>query len=186
MVESLLHLCRKKAFGYNAISYRFFSLKHISKNLWIWHTRSGSWYMRLLLLLLWFVCSLLKRLSARVGARMNNYKWWEGGNVNPSKQICIILYLYNVGPTSKTLGRRCTNIIQLFCVCWDDPLNNYFTFSDIKILFHILVFRYAAKDRMTHVYTSVILPKSDINRIIFLIFSLLFYFEIRSYKCSYN
>ena len=26
--------------------------------------------------------------------------------------------LYNVGPTSKTLGRRCTNVIQMFCVCW--------------------------------------------------------------------
>ena len=24
-----------------------------------------------------------------------------------------------VGPTSKTLGRRCTNVIQRFCVCWD-------------------------------------------------------------------
>ena len=26
----------------------------------------------------------------------------------------------NVGPTSKTLGRRCINAIQMFCVCWDD------------------------------------------------------------------
>ena len=26
--------------------------------------------------------------------------------------------LYNVGPTSKTLGRRCINVIQMFCVCW--------------------------------------------------------------------
>ena len=25
--------------------------------------------------------------------------------------------LYNVGPTSTTLGRRCINIIQMFCVC---------------------------------------------------------------------
>ena len=27
--------------------------------------------------------------------------------------------LYNVGPTSKTLGRRCINVIQMFCVCWE-------------------------------------------------------------------
>ena len=26
--------------------------------------------------------------------------------------------MYNVGPTSKMLGRRCTNVIQMFCVCW--------------------------------------------------------------------
>ena len=30
----------------------------------------------------------------------------------------IWITLYNVGPTSKTLGRRCTNVIQMFCVCW--------------------------------------------------------------------
>ena len=28
-------------------------------------------------------------------------------------------HLYNVGSTSKTLGRRCTNVIQMFCVCWE-------------------------------------------------------------------
>ena len=27
--------------------------------------------------------------------------------------------LCNVGPTSKTLGRRCINVIQMSCVCWD-------------------------------------------------------------------
>ena len=27
--------------------------------------------------------------------------------------------LYNVEPTSKTLVRRYTNGIQMFCVCWD-------------------------------------------------------------------
>ena len=26
--------------------------------------------------------------------------------------------LYNAGLTSKTLGRRCTNVIQMFCACW--------------------------------------------------------------------
>ena len=29
--------------------------------------------------------------------------------------------LCNVGPTSKTLGRRCINVIQMSCVCWDSP-----------------------------------------------------------------
>ena len=30
-----------------------------------------------------------------------------------------IQYLYNVGPTSKTLGRHCINIIQIFYICLD-------------------------------------------------------------------
>ena len=32
---------------------------------------------------------------------------------------CKHKHLYNVGPASKTLGRRCTNVIRMFCVCWD-------------------------------------------------------------------
>ena len=35
-----------------------------------------------------------------------------------SKRKTFIWHLYNVGPTSKTSGRRCTNIIQMFCVYW--------------------------------------------------------------------
>ena len=27
-------------------------------------------------------------------------------------------HLYNAGPTSRTLCRRCTNVIQIICVCW--------------------------------------------------------------------
>ena len=30
----------------------------------------------------------------------------------------IFVHLYNAGPTSKTFGRCCTNLIQMFCVCW--------------------------------------------------------------------
>ena len=37
----------------------------------------------------------------------------------PSKHKTFVLHLYNVGPTSKTLGRRCINVIQMFCVCWE-------------------------------------------------------------------
>ena len=37
--------------------------------------------------------------------------------VQQTQNICI--HLYNVGPTSKTLVRRCTNVIQMFCVCWE-------------------------------------------------------------------
>ena len=36
-----------------------------------------------------------------------------------SKHKTFVKHLYNVGPTSKTLGRRCINVIQMFCVCWD-------------------------------------------------------------------
>ena len=37
---------------------------------------------------------------------------------HPEKNICITLILYNVGPILKTLGRSCTNVIQMFRVCW--------------------------------------------------------------------
>ena len=37
----------------------------------------------------------------------------------PSKHKAFVWLLKNVGPTSKTLGRRCINVIQMFCVCWD-------------------------------------------------------------------
>ena len=39
-----------------------------------------------------------------------------------TKQKTFFELLYSVGPTSKTLGRRCTNVIQMFCVCWACPL----------------------------------------------------------------
>ena len=35
--------------------------------------------------------------------------------VLPSKHKTFV---YNVGPTHKTLGRRCTNVIQMLCVSW--------------------------------------------------------------------
>ena len=35
-----------------------------------------------------------------------------------SKHKTFVEHFYNVGPTSKTLGRRCTLVIQMFCVCW--------------------------------------------------------------------
>ena len=40
---------------------------------------------------------------------------------HPSKQKTFVYTLYNVGPTSKMLGRRCTHGMQMFCVCWDGP-----------------------------------------------------------------
>ena len=36
----------------------------------------------------------------------------------PGKHKTFLKHLYNAGPTSKTLGRRCTNVIKMFCVCW--------------------------------------------------------------------
>ena len=30
----------------------------------------------------------------------------------------FLLNLYNAVPTSKTLGRLCSNGIKMFCVCW--------------------------------------------------------------------
>ena len=37
----------------------------------------------------------------------------------PSKHKIFVKHLYNAGPASKTLGRRCINVIQMFCVYWD-------------------------------------------------------------------
>ena len=42
--------------------------------------------------------------------------------VVPSRSKTFVYHLYNVGPASKTLGRRCTNVMQMFCVCWVMPL----------------------------------------------------------------
>ena len=36
----------------------------------------------------------------------------------PANTRLLYIICNNVGPTSKTLGRRCTNVIQKFCVCW--------------------------------------------------------------------
>ena len=35
----------------------------------------------------------------------------------PSKHKKYVWHSCNVGPTSKTLGRRCIKVIQMFCVC---------------------------------------------------------------------
>ena len=37
---------------------------------------------------------------------------------HPSKRKTFVWHLYNVGPTSKTLGRCCINVMQIFCVSW--------------------------------------------------------------------
>ena len=41
-----------------------------------------------------------------------------GVHKQPSKNKTSVWHLYNVGPTSKTLGQHCTNVIQMLCVCW--------------------------------------------------------------------
>ena len=44
----------------------------------------------------------------------------------PSKHKTFVWHLYNVGPTSKTLGRRCINVIQMFCVSWEPSKHKTF------------------------------------------------------------
>ena len=39
--------------------------------------------------------------------------------VKRSKQYTFVYYLCNVGPASKTLGWRCMNVVQMFCVYWE-------------------------------------------------------------------
>ena len=46
-----------------------------------------------------------------------------GVNIPVSTKHLYNINLYNVGPTSKTLGRRCINFIQMFCVCCKDTMH---------------------------------------------------------------
>ena len=45
---------------------------------------------------------------------------------NPVNAKQLYSILYNVGSTSKTLGRRCINVIQMFCVCWEPSKHKTF------------------------------------------------------------
>ena len=47
-----------------------------------------------------------------------------------------------MGPTAKTLGRRCKNAVQMFCVCWviamvglyEGYRHNHDTISDLELI----------------------------------------------------
>ena len=56
--------------------------------------------------------------------------WWSTEDVRLMLMVStrriwphktFLKHLYNVCPTSKTLGWRCTNVIKMFCVCWPYP-----------------------------------------------------------------
>ena len=51
----------------------------------------------------------------------------------PRKHKTFVSHLYNVGPTSETLGRHCTNVIQMFCVCWVKPNNSKYLLTKYKM-----------------------------------------------------
>ena len=51
-----------------------------------------------------------------------------------SKHKTFVWHLYNVGPTSKTLGRRCINVIQMFCVCWRANRHSLRPWPNIKTM----------------------------------------------------
>ena len=38
---------------------------------------------------------------------------------SPANTKHFVSHLYNVGPTSSTLVQHCTNVKQMFCVCWE-------------------------------------------------------------------
>ena len=62
---------------------------------------------------------------------------------NPSKHKTFVYHLYNNGSTSQTLGRRCINVIQMFCVCWADALQSqHLTLHDrARILVQVTINR---------------------------------------------
>ena len=70
------------------------------------------------------VPNVVGQVSCDSGLNVARRTKWEPANTKP---LCNILY--NVGPTSKTLGRRCANVIQMFCVCWATISNNDFANS---------------------------------------------------------
>ena len=46
---------------------------------------------------------------------------------HPSKHKTFLYHLYKVGPTSSTLVQHCTNVIQMFRVCWDQTRRASYT-----------------------------------------------------------
>ena len=56
----------------------------------------------------------------------------------PSKHKTFVYYLYNVGPASKTLGRRCINVIQQICVCCG-PVTTYLHGKMLYTCMYILI-----------------------------------------------
>ena len=39
-------------------------------------------------------------------------------NTQQTQNNNFVQHLHNVGPTLKTLGGRCTNVMHMYCVCW--------------------------------------------------------------------
>ena len=68
-------------------------------------------------------------------------------NKHTYKHKTFVSHLYNVGPTFKTLGRRCTNVIQMFCVCWASMTVGYFP----KISLRAVNVRMDVKDKSQRV-----------------------------------
>ena len=56
-----------------------------------------------------------------VASRDCQYIYFDGYIATASK----VKHLYNGGPTSRTLGRRCINVIQMFCVYWVTTFSNF-------------------------------------------------------------
>ena len=66
-------------------------------------------------------CSRKHPLSGSPGSPQEKWPLWKK-NIDLISCSSISKHLYNVGPTSKTLDRRCTNVIQMFCVCWGNSV----------------------------------------------------------------
>ena len=61
-------------------------------------------------------------------------KGWPYVCTDTQRTQNMCMTLYNVGPTSKTLGWQCINAIQMFCVCWAGGLSlNIVHFSTLYI-----------------------------------------------------
>ena len=94
MLQLLRHNSRD-ALSYKANRLQLLSFKYKQLLSFALRSSAGAVGPGLALLIMWFTC-----------------------HVPATQQTQTFVYhLHNVGPTSKTLGRRFTNVIQMFCVC---------------------------------------------------------------------
>ena len=73
-----------------------------------WSILNPPWWIFSWTILQFFFCTAEQKA---VAAYLENIKQL------PRKYKTFVWHLYNVGPASKTLDRRCINVIQMFCVC---------------------------------------------------------------------
>ena len=147
-------------FTLSMIIVHFFSLFEI-----FWSDRSFA--LALTITPLWFVKQVILHIVPHNENANLNFKWtptvrdWKskkkfqspfipphknkiyskkGFNCGvPSKHKTFVHHLTNVGPTSSTVDQHCTNVIQMFCVCWGGY--SWELRTKVRILVQVTIYR---------------------------------------------